>query len=124
MADKIRILIVDDHPKMREIMIQILNKLGFDFVVACQEISAALNVLEYNSIDLVICDYHMKVDNGLVLHNEMKRNPQLRNINFILVTADDDLKPVVEAAKRGLHLLNKPYSPEQLSKAIANLYAA
>src|ERR1022692_3797686 len=65
---KKRILIVDDHPMMRQGLAQLINNEP-DLMVLCEADNAgqALNLVSANKLDLVLADISLPGKNGLEL---------------------------------------------------------
>lgn len=55
--------------------------------------------------------------NGLELLKAIRNNPKLKNILFIMVTAEAQKENVIEAIKHGVNqYIVKPFTPEILRK--------
>ncbi len=75
--NRLRLLCVDDDPKILHLYQLLLGRLGYEVVVAVNG-RQALKLLEGNQIDAVISDFQMPGMNGGELAAEIKRlKPQL-----------------------------------------------
>jgi two-component system chemotaxis response regulator CheY len=84
-----KIVIVDDLPDMRGALHDSLRKLGYSNITACADGGEALSVLERDGgATLVISDWNMEPVDGLGLLAGMRKNPHLKSIPFILVSAE------------------------------------
>ncbi|MCB9335307.1 MAG: response regulator transcription factor [Flavobacteriales bacterium] len=62
----IKLLIVDDHPYMRQCLIEMVDKSEkINLVGECTDGIEVLPFLEKNEIDVIIMDYRMPIQNGL-----------------------------------------------------------
>jgi len=82
------ILIVDDMAVLRNIMKMQLQRMGFDRIHEAQDGSMAMEILHAQRIDLVISDWNMPVMNGFELLREIRADEVLKDIPFIMVTAE------------------------------------
>lgn len=76
---KLRIMVVDDHPIMREGLIRVIEE-GGDLVVCAQaeSIQRALELVKITEPDLIIVDIALGGQNGLELIKDVKaRHPKL-----------------------------------------------
>lgn len=108
-----RVLIVDDDPQIRSIVVRLLKLDGIEALSAASTREAE-RVLENGPIDLLLCDHHMPGENGLpFLHRVKKQYP---NITRILVTGSRDLDLGVQAINTAQveHILTKPFEAAEL----------
>ncbi len=108
----IRILVVEDNDTMREGIVQVLLKGGYDVTEASEGVEG-LTRLQEEKIDLVITDYKMAKMDGLELLNAIKaQNPE---IEVIVMTAYGTIDLAVNAMKAGAwDFLAKPISKDEL----------
>jgi len=83
-----KILIVDDSRTMRRIIKKFLNNNNFDNLVEAAHGKKALDILQSDSIDLIISDLNMPVMDGLELLEIIKGNDRTRDIPFIMLTVE------------------------------------
>jgi CheY-like chemotaxis protein len=90
-----KILIVDDHPANRKLLRIQLEAEGFSAVEATDGLEA-LQVLAGEAVDAVIADILMPRMDGYRLCHEVRKDPALRHLRFILYsstyTAPDDVR--------------------------------
>ncbi len=113
MADKIRILVVDDELVIRESLHGWLKKSGYQ-VDTAEGGSVALAMLEKTPYDLLFLDIMMPVMSGIeVLEVVKEEYPQTL---VVMITAYGSVETAVQAMKRGaVDYLMKPFDPDQLS---------
>ena len=73
---KYRILIVEDSPTMRQLLLFSLKKLADAEVIEAADGVDALRKLPEHKFDLVLTDINMPVMDGLKLLAMMKNNPR------------------------------------------------
>ena len=117
----IQIVVVDDLDDMREAMIKTLARLGYENVVACTDGADALARLKtFPNVKLVISDWNMEPLDGLGLLAGMRQVPHLRNVPFILVSAEASPPRANQAMEAGVSLfMAKPFDATTLSEALA-----
>jgi two-component system response regulator HydG len=113
MADKVRILVVDDELVIRESLHGWLKKSGYQ-VDTAEGGSAALAMLEKTAYDLLFLDIMMPVMSGIEVLEVVKEDyPQTL---VVMITAYGSVETAVQAMKRGANdYLMKPFDPDQLS---------
>ena len=113
MAERIRILVVDDELVIRESLKGWLKKGGYQ-VDAADGGAAALAMLEDTPYDLLFLDIMMPVMNGIeVLQAVKERYPQTM---VVMITAYGSVETAVEAMKGGASdYLMKPFNPDHLT---------
>ncbi len=83
-----KILIVDDSRAMRRIVKKFLNNHEFKTVVEAAHGKKALEILQNDSIDLIISDLNMPVMDGLEMLEIVKANDRTKDIPFIMLTVE------------------------------------
>lgn len=110
------LLVVEDENAQRRLIADILRKDGFQVQEAPSGI-AALEILENQPVDLVLCDWRMPgMSGGEVLAEVRKRQYPC---SFIVMTAYGSIAHAVEAVRLGADdYLAKPFEKEALLLAI------
>jgi DNA-binding NarL/FixJ family response regulator len=74
-----RILVVDDHPMMREGLGQLLGgQADLELCASAEDAAGALRVVEHAALDLVLVDISLRESNGLELIKDLRlRRPRL-----------------------------------------------
>lgn len=118
MADKKRILIVDDEENHR-FMVGLHLKKNYDILEA-QNGLEALNILDDEHIDLILLDVKMDVMDGLTFLSHLRKKNL--NIPVIVISAFNNVRTAVESMKLGaLDYITKPVDIEILKNQIVNL---
>jgi CheY-like chemotaxis protein len=112
-----RILVVDDDPTLRELLVDTLTTIGYD-TIAAESGEQALEMLPALSVDLVITDIKMDVIDGIELLGRLrKQHPELP---VLMISGVDAPEVIGRAAPDGF--LPKPFRiqaiEEQIEKAL------
>lgn len=114
-----QVLVVDDYNTMRRILRNLLSQIGFTNVDEAEDGSAALRKLRERSFGLVISDWNMQPMSGLELLKEVRSDGQLKEMPFIMITAESKTENVVAAKAAGVsNYIVKPFNADTLKKKI------
>jgi two-component system chemotaxis response regulator CheY len=114
------ILVVDDYRTMIRIVRNLLHQLGFDDVDDASDGASALAKLRARSFGLVISDWMMEPMSGIELLRQVRADPKLQALPFIMITAENRKDRVAEAERAGADAyVVKPFNAEVLSERIA-----
>lgn len=101
MTSELRFLVVDDFSTMRRIVSNLLKECGFTDLEEAEDGSAALVKLRNARFDFVVCDINMPNVNGLQMLAEVKKDPNLKHIPVLMVTAEARKEDILLAAQLG-----------------------
>jgi two-component system chemotaxis response regulator CheY len=119
MDKNMNILIVDDYKTMLRIIRNLLRQLDFQNVDEATDGAQALSMLRTGSYGLVISDWNMQPMTGLQLLQEVRADAKLKNLPFIMVTAESKTENVVAAKQAGVsNYIVKPFNAETLKEKI------
>jgi two-component system chemotaxis response regulator CheY len=119
------ILIVDDYRTMLRIVRNLLKQLGFDHVEEASDGAAALVKLKEKSFGLVISDWNMQPVTGLELLKHVRADAELKDLPFIMITAESKTANVVAAKEAGVsNYIVKPFNAETLKSKIQSVLGA
>ncbi|MBU1196462.1 MAG: response regulator [Proteobacteria bacterium] len=122
MDTSIKILIVDDFATMRRILKNILKQLGFKNLVEADDGTTAWDVLEGQTIDLIISDWNMPKMTGLELLKKVRASDSHKRIPFLMVTAEAQKQNVIEAVQAGVsNYVVKPFTAEAISDKLEKI---
>lgn len=125
MADKRRVLIVDDSAKVCGVIEKILRSCGFVEIEALQHGEAALDRMRTAPFDIVICDWEMAPVSGIDVLNKARDEAKARDTHFILMSAKKNMSWILAARKAGADgLITKPFTADMLKQKIAQLTLA
>jgi two-component system phosphate regulon response regulator PhoB len=112
-----RILIVEDHPTMREAMRLVLEGEGFDIDEASDGDQALVAVQEERP-DLVLLDMSIPGVSGPEVLAAVKNDPATSEVRVIVVTATGEEGRAAAMAGGADHYFTKPFSPIALLQAV------
>ena len=121
MAEKSKILVVEDEPSLRLLVRKVLERSGFEVLEAASG-TAALELWDHDKpqIDLLLTDMVMPDGmSGRQLAERLKAdNPELK----VLYSSgySTDLLGKDLALKEGINFLQKPYPPSKLLQTVRN----
>jgi two-component system chemotaxis response regulator CheY len=121
---EISILIVDDFPTMRKIVKTVLKQLGYSNITEAEDGAEGLGILKSNSgIQFVVSDWNMPNMTGIELLKEVRSNPKLKHLPFLMVTAEADKENIVEAVKSGVsNYIVKPFNAATMKEKIEKIF--
>lgn len=96
------ILIVDDYRSASRLIRNILFQLGFRDVQEVTRATEALEMLREQRYGLVISDWNMEPMTGLKLLREVRADPQLRSLPFIIVSGSSEAEKILAAKGAGV----------------------
>jgi CheY-like chemotaxis protein len=107
------ILAVDDSPVMQVTIKRALNA-QYQVLIASSAIEA-LNLLQNNSVSLILLDVSMPDIDGLELCRTIRKMPQYRDLPIIMLTAKDGLVDKLKGQIAGsTQYLTKPFNNQKL----------
>ncbi len=108
------VLIVDDDPATRELLVDLLGAEG----IGCRTVSngvEALQACEVAPPDLILLDIRMPGMDGVEVCRRLKANPAWAEIPVIALTAADEPETVVHMMEAGsLLYVTKPFAADRL----------
>ncbi len=117
-----RVLVVDDYKTMVRIIRNLLKQLNFNNVDEASDGSAALRKLREGNFGLVISDWNMEPMTGLQLLKEVRSDTTLKDLPFIMVTAESKTENVIAAKQAGVsNYIVKPFNAATLKSKISSV---
>lgn len=115
-----KVLVVDDSPTMRRIVVQMVKRLGYSDIVEAGDGQEALSRLQAeNDIGLVLSDWNMPVMNGLELTQAIRSDEQFAKLPILMVTTRNMKEDIVIAMKAGVNnYVTKPFDPKTIKEKI------
>ena len=122
-----RVLAVDDNATNRSIVKQQLGKVGVHVATvaggreAIEELQLA--VRRGQPYELGILDLHMPVMNGLMLAQEIRKSPELKDTPLMMLTSDRDRDEAAAARQMGVRIfLVKPVRQANLIRSVGEMF--
>ena len=113
------ILVVDDVPSARSIVVRFLKSLGFNNVTESANGSQAMSVLEAQEFGLVISDLHLKDMMGVELLKKIRVGEHNKGVPFIVMTSDMSKESFESVMKNGASTyLLKPFNKVGLAEKV------
>ena len=113
-AAPVRILVVEDSPTQAAALAVLLEREGFETIVA-RRAERALEMLRITPVDLVLSDVLMPGMDGYELCRRIKQVPEWADIPVVLLTSLTDPLAIVRGLESGAdHYVTKPYDPPGL----------
>jgi two-component system chemotaxis response regulator CheY len=115
------ILIADDSPTMRAILVSTIEMLGDYRIVEASSGFEALRLLPREKVDLILTDINMPDINGLEFISYLRTNSNYLSIPVFIISTEGSQKDI----EKGKHLganeyLIKPFDPTILQKLISS----
>ncbi|MBW4649633.1 MAG: two-component system response regulator [Kastovskya adunca ATA6-11-RM4] len=120
-SDRLKILVVDDHPSSRMTAVALLTIEGYDVVEAESGPVALKRVTEFNP-DLILLDVMMPGMDGYEVCRHLKQDEQTRLIPVVFITALGDKRSRIMGIEvGGDDFLTKPFDRLELSARVKSL---
>jgi CheY-like chemotaxis protein len=112
------VLVVDDSPTIRKIVVQQLQARGFEALTA-HDGAMALGILQRQSVDVVLMDFVLPGINGIQVCRALKANPATSHIPVVLMSAKGDkIRRQALQQAGATDALTKPFDPLALHAVI------
>jgi len=119
-----RVLVVDDHAPMVDLIEDALSRAGF-VVSTASDGQQCLRKVIADKPDLVVLDVVMPGMDGYQVLRELRRKAETADIPVILLTVRREHRDVVQGWMAGASMyLKKPCSPEEVVAAVRQTLAA
>ena len=115
MPGKKRVLIVDDEAEILSLVSMILTKNKFE-VLQASSADSALDMLEHESVDLVISDITMPGMSGLEFLEEVREWDM--DLPVIFVSGQDSSRKRAQALRGASAVIAKPFKKDTLLKTV------
>jgi two-component system chemotaxis response regulator CheY len=124
MPDKnLKMLVVDDFSTMRRIVRNLLKELGFHNVEEAEDGVSALNKLQSGRFEFVVTDWNMPNMSGIELLKNIRKDPNLKDLPVLMVTAEAKRENIVEAAQSGANgYIVKPFTATTLEEKLNRIF--
>ncbi|WP_430430155.1 response regulator [Oceanicaulis sp.] len=123
--DRMTVAIVDDNAAMRGILRTILNAMGAPRIYEAGDVRAAMDILQHEHVDLLICDWKMEPVDGIALVRWVRdpRKSPCPTLPIIMLTCYAEVERVKIARDAGVtEFMVKPFSPESIYQHISAIF--
>lgn len=119
-----KILVVDDFSTMRRIVRNLLKELGFANVHEAEDGVEGLNKLRTEGdFEFVVSDWNMPNMTGIDLLREIRKDPKLKHLPVLMVTAEAKRENIIEAAQAGASgYVVKPFTAATLDEKLKKIF--
>ena len=125
MVSAITIMVVDDSKGDRHLVKHHLKSMGLENTLEAGDGETALALLDKTKVDLIIADWYMPNMSGLIFYQKVQENKNLKDIPFLMTTAEETKEKIIQAMKLGIrHYIIKPFSPEDFKEKVKSLLKA
>ena len=115
----LKILIVDDSPTMRRILVNTVIKAGYPSIKEAEDGKDALAKMMAGKFDLLMTDWNMPNMSGLELVEAVRADANLKGIPILMVTTRNLKEDIVNAIKSGVNgYIVKPFDAKTLNAKI------
>jgi DNA-binding NarL/FixJ family response regulator len=116
-----KLLLVDDDPHLILLVQDYLEFRGYQVLTAGNG-KAALEIIEGESIDLIICDIMMPEMDGYTLVEKIRQDVQQEWIPVIFLSAKGQTKDRIKGLNTGADVyMVKPFEPEELVAQVESM---
>lgn len=113
-----KILLIEDEDTLRESLKRVLSKEGYD-ITGVDSAEAALDLLDYNSYDLILTDVILPGISGIELLKRIRE--RLPDQIVVVMTAFASLETAVESLRSGAYdYIIKPIMHEEIKQVVKN----
>lgn len=117
------VLVVDDFATMRRILRDVLKEIGFTKIVEADDGSTALAVLKKSKVGLIVSDWNMPEVTGLELLKAVRGDESMKNVPFLMVTAEGQKDSVVQAVQAGVdNYVVKPFTADTIKEKLEQIF--
>ncbi len=118
-----KVLIVDDFATMRRILRNILKQIGFKNITEADDGNTALKELKKEKYDLILSDWNMPEMAGIDLLNAVRADDELKDIPFVMITAEAQKDNIVGAVKAGVNsYVVKPFTADTINEKLKKVF--
>lgn len=118
-----KVLIVDDFSTMRRIIKNLLRDLGFTNTFEADDGNTALPMLKEGDFEFVVTDWNMPIMQGIDLLKEIRKDPNLKHLPVLMVTAEAKREQIIEAAQAGVNgYIVKPFTAGTLKEKLDKVF--
>jgi twitching motility two-component system response regulator PilG len=122
-SSKKKILVVEDSPTTRKVVVLTLKQKGYDMIEA-QDGLEALSKIDEERPDLVLLDIILPKMDGYKILSIIKENEELKDIPVVMLTSKDGLIDKFKGKLAGSDAyLTKPFEPTDLIRTVRRYIA-
>lgn len=115
------VLLVDDSSTMRKIIGRSLRQAGIDFdnIYEASDGIEALEILERESVDVVLSDINMPNMDGISFLREKASREGIKDIPVLMISTETGEDIIGEAKSLGaVGAIKKPFTPDKVNEVL------
>lgn len=121
-VESLRVLIVDDSRMARKMIHRVLHNLGIVHLLEAADGREAIELLQRETVDLVVTDYNMPEVNGLELAEFIRHSELHSHLPILMVTSEANETHLSHVEHAGINALtDKPFEPETVKRLLVRL---
>ncbi len=114
-----RIMVIEDHEKIRNELCDFLNKNGYE-CISVNDFEHVMEAIQKHNPDLILLDLNLPVYDGHYICREVRKSNQ--NVAIIVVTSrDSDMDELISMNLGADDFITKPYNLQILLARIARI---
>jgi CheY-like chemotaxis protein len=116
------LLVIDDEPFIGRIVRLEFERGAYQVSIALDGEEGLAFLRAHDDVDLVLLDLNMPGLSGLDVLAEVRRDPRLTRVPFVVLTAAGQNTYAERARSLGaMAFLTKPFSPKKLARRVADI---
>jgi two-component system, chemotaxis family, chemotaxis protein CheY len=126
-ATPLKILIVDDSAMVRMLLKNVLNTMGYKYIIEAENGMDAWQKLQNSkavggAINLVFCDANMPVMDGMQFLQQCRTSPDFKTLPVVMVTGNNEADQIkVAIAKGATNYIVKPFTADIIESKLKSI---
>ncbi len=115
------LMIIDDSATMRKIIMRTVRMSGleFDKIEEAGNGAEALQKLDSEQLDIILCDINMPEMNGIEFVRKARELPSCNNTKIVMVSTESAQETIDGAIADGANgFITKPFTPENFHEKL------
>ena len=119
--EALRVLVVDDSFASRQHLQRLLQSLGIEQIMLCNNGKEAVAILGESMVDLVITDYNMPEMDGAALVDYIRKQSWQSDVPVLLVTSEQNKGRLAAVERAGVSAIcDKPFDAASIRRLISD----
>ena len=115
------LMIVDDSATMRKIIMRTVKMSGLEFERTEEAGNGveALEILDDNTVDIILCDINMPEMSGTELVKKVRKLPDCKKTKIVMVSTESSKELIDGVIADGANgFITKPFTPEKFQEEL------
>jgi two-component system chemotaxis response regulator CheY len=116
------LMVVDDSATMRKIIIRTINMSGLTFskVEEAGNGAEAMEKLQKNPVDIILCDINMPEMTGTEMVKKVRQLPVCKNAKIVMISTESSQDLIDGLLADGANAyITKPFTPERFKEKLS-----